>query len=1165
MTTQPINQFYRTYRLAEARKISTSRAPEAHQAQALQAIHAGFESRARPFDGGLLVLPTGGGKTFTAARFLCSGPLSRGYKVLWLAHTHHLLEQAFMSLGREVDHIHEPKASLNVRVVSGTDGHSDVRDIKPGDDVIIATLQTVSRAYPIDHPALMEWLATAGDKLVVVFDEAHHAPAYSYRTLLTQLGERQHGLYLLGLTATPVYSDEQRSGWLSKLFPRGILYQITAQKLMAAGILAQPVFEEHNTQVSVQFDERDYKKWLGTYRDLPEEIVSQLALNRERNQLIASTYLQERARYGKTIIFVDRWYQCEQLREMLTARGVKADVIYSHTTQIDGGPEVRNRRTADDNHEVLERFRNGELEVLINVRMLTEGTDVPDVSTVFLTRQTTSHILLTQMIGRALRGQRFGGTDKAYVVSFNDNWKHLINWAEYEVDEGETLGEQPVTIRRPPMHLVSIALVRDLARMMDSGNTVTLQPFLSLLPIGWYRTDYLARVEDSDDLETVVQMVMIFEHEREAYQRFIATAATQDLRAFGDESVQLTEQRALLEEWRAQFFADAGESIGEDRVLNLYHIVRHMAYHDGQAPAFFLFEERAGHDLDQIAKKIIAGELSRVAEQVALNTEYRRSDRYWSVLYPNFLLFKSQCDACINRILSGGQPLVDPPYENPEGLSEREPSQEVKDQVLHRDQYRCLSCGEQTRRLLRIDHVAPYYLGGSNALGNLQTLCDVCNRHKGISEINFLYHETTLTQAPTQFPSLEPPSVEQAVDRQAWEQFVRRSVNFFYQCAAVQEIQIDDGPDAIWTLRLWTNNNPQWLAPFAETLVQQIQARRFEGGADGPAGLIISAPDLPQLEIRLAAPTPQPKDELAYELAIVTATNRLFEISLAELPVSGRGAFGRPLLHEKKASRLTTACLARADQSLVAISSAGKLYAIAAPAAERNTPDEPIVLGDVAGIAETEALSVLASVPAKTANLWAVVLTSSGMIKRLSLTGFHPATLRGRVIAPGGEVVAAHLATMDDDLMIVTGQGYAIRFPVAEVPELGAGAAGVRAIKLDDRDTAVALAVVPPSANTDTLCVVTEVGQAKRTPIGEYRAQGRGGVGIATSSVSGIVAALVARAGQDVVALTRKGKASRVRMADIPLRRRATSGVYAVSVEQRDRLVTAFAVPGSAI
>ncbi len=53
--------------------------------------------------------------------------------------------------------------------------------------------------------------------------------------------------------------------------------------------------------------------------------------------------------------------------------------------------------------------------MLINIKILTEGTDIPDVQTVFITRETKSDILLTQMIGRALRGPRMGGTEKAYI------------------------------------------------------------------------------------------------------------------------------------------------------------------------------------------------------------------------------------------------------------------------------------------------------------------------------------------------------------------------------------------------------------------------------------------------------------------------------------------------------------------------------------------------------------------------------------------------------------------------------------------------------------------------------------------------------------------------------------------------------------------------------
>ncbi len=97
--------------------------------------------------------------------------------------------------------------------------------------------------------------------------------------------------------------------------------------------------------------------------------------------------------------------------------------------------------------------------------MLTEGTDVPDLNTVFLTRQTTSNILLTQMVGRALRGPKFGGTDYAYIVSFVDDWKQAINWAEYDqLGDGAADEDGGERIKRPPLQLISIDLVRRLAR-----------------------------------------------------------------------------------------------------------------------------------------------------------------------------------------------------------------------------------------------------------------------------------------------------------------------------------------------------------------------------------------------------------------------------------------------------------------------------------------------------------------------------------------------------------------------------------------------------------------------------------------------------------------------------------------------------------------------------
>jgi len=426
------SDFYREYVLADARRDKMEKAPAPHQAQALHELVKWYKAAPAERRGGILVLPTGGRKTFTAGHFICRNALSDGFKVLWLAHTHHLLEQAFFSFADLVGLIGEPKSRLNVRVVSGTIGHFPVHSIKASDDVVIGSLQTVTNALTNRHKQLDTFLNTAEGNLFVVFDEAHHSPAPSYRNLLTNLRDRCPLMYLMGLTATPTHTEVKKRGWLEKLFPQRLIYQVSPKTLMADGILARPVFEEAQTTFNPDFDEREYEKWVGTNRDLPEDIINTLASSKERNDYIVGCYVSNRKRYGKTIIFVDRWTQCEYLREALRRHSVKADAIYSHVDSNLGNATARNRRTSAENAKVLQDFRDGKLDVLINIRMATEGTDVPDVQTVFLTRQTTSQILLTQMVGRALRGPKFGGTEKAFIVSFIDNWKQRINWAAYD-------------------------------------------------------------------------------------------------------------------------------------------------------------------------------------------------------------------------------------------------------------------------------------------------------------------------------------------------------------------------------------------------------------------------------------------------------------------------------------------------------------------------------------------------------------------------------------------------------------------------------------------------------------------------------------------------------------------------------------------------------------
>jgi superfamily II DNA or RNA helicase len=813
------------------------------------------------------VLPTGGGKTFTAVRFLCRAPLSAGYKVLWLAHTHHLLEQAYDSfaprdllkanaLGYEVGMIAEPKSALNIRVVSSTPGHFPLSTVKQTDDVLIVTLQTLVRAYEQRHPSLSKFLRAAGDNLFVVFDEAHHSPAPSYRRLITSLGESHKNMRLLGLTATPTYSDENKRGWLKKLFPQGIIYQVSAARLMADGILARPIAERCQTSVTPDFDEREYRQWLGTYRDLPESIVTHLAENRDRNTLIAETYVKNKKRYGKTIIFAERWYQCEQLREFLLKRKVRAGVVYSHVDAAETSVAGRNRRARDENARELEAFRRGELDVLINVKMLTEGTDVPDVNTVFLTRQTTSNILLTQMVGRALRGPKFGGTEYAYIVSFVDDWKQAINWAEYDQLGDAPAGEVDARrIKRPPLQLISIDLVRRLARQTDSGMNIAPAPFSTLMPLGWYRTEFDALVGGTDDIETIRNLVLVFEDDKAAYEKLIKHLKTQDLKSFSGESVDVGVAKPRVEEWIGLFFTFEEGRNHDELTKNLLDIARHMAQRDKEAPIFFSFEERAHHDLDKVAAKFIADDLGPRKVQQALEVEYARADRYWATIYPNFMLFKSQYDACLNRVLGLGAESAQPlarPDRSPEMIPDREPSEDVKRQVKERDNYRCLCCGETNKRLLHVDHVAPSYLGGNNSLSNLQTLCRTCNNVKGIGDLNFRAHKnSSMMRPPAVFPELEPPAHKAATDAGAWKQFLRRSFNFHYGCAAVSSVIIGGRGRTYyeWRVNLYADNDPRWVKPHLKPLLKKIRERICAARYDDCVveRLIVSAPGEPDV------------------------------------------------------------------------------------------------------------------------------------------------------------------------------------------------------------------------------------------------------------------------------------------------------------------------------
>lgn len=824
-------EFYREFNLKKARKNPSKIELRTHQTQAIKKLMDWFKSDFDSYKGGILVLPTGGGKTFTAVRFLCEGPLSDGYKVLWLAHTHHLLEQAFYSFGPssieldrgyEVGFIREPKNKLNIRVVSGNKNQYNINEIQPTDDIVIATLQTVSRGFKRSQPNLNSFLDSSNGNLIVVFDEAHHSPAPSYRKLIQALRVKYKNLGLLGLTATPTYTDVKKRGWLKELFPQDILYQVSINKLMAQNILAKPKFEKpYHTHFEPEFDESEYKRWVNTFRDLPEDVIEQLANNKSRNQYIARVYAENKEKFKKTLIFADRWNQCIQLCEFLRKEGIKAGAMFSHVYVT---PQGRTIGSGESNANTLKKFKTGDLDVLINIRMLTEGTDVPNVNTVFLTRQTTSRILLTQMIGRALRGTEFEGTPEAYIVPFVDDWNHKIIFAPYDrLDDGGTEGGNGGG--GTPLELISIDLVRKLSRLMFEKNNIEIGPFLKSIPLGWYHTNFYSLSEGEDDYNEVNRLILVFDDEKEIYEKLMDKFVDSNLDEYQEEEIRYDDHENEVNNWSEQFFANI-DSIG-DVENNIFYIACHMAQNDKEKPKFFSFEERDAHDMDTLARNYM--ELNAIGVDEKLRYEYTRTDRYWNTIYPSYELFKQQYDACVNRILNLRRHTLSPAFVTPTHPGQG-PSDPIKNKV--KEKYpKCLCCGEDRKQLLDVDHVNPRYMGGKDDIDNLQTLCRYCNTAKNTKEIDFRVNTSNLPRPPEILPDLVPP--HKNVDNvENWAHYLKRLVNFFYCASVVQSVNTTNSK--IWKIKLFPSNHPSWLTPHLSDLTDVISYYRKEAGLKGP-------------------------------------------------------------------------------------------------------------------------------------------------------------------------------------------------------------------------------------------------------------------------------------------------------------------------------------------
>jgi superfamily II DNA or RNA helicase/HKD family nuclease len=314
------------------------------QEEALRALYAAWEERQSK---GLVVLPTGLGKTYLAAF-----AAHHFRRVLFVAHREEILRQALATFQR----VHPTRRAA---LFTGRQ--------KGSGELLFASVYTLAQRR---HRA--RFAPDAFDLIVV--DEFHHAAAPVYSQLLTYFRPK----FWLGLTATPERRDHKD---LYALCDGNLVYQLSLPEAIGRGWLVP--FHYFG-----KWDPTDYNQipWRRTHYDPDQLAYAQL------RETFAELVLQawRSHRQERTLAFCAGVAQADYFARYFSRRGV-------------AGAALSGRSSWSERQQAIAALRQGRLSVLFSVDLFNEGLDLPGVDTILLVRPTDSSVVFLQQIGRGLR------------------------------------------------------------------------------------------------------------------------------------------------------------------------------------------------------------------------------------------------------------------------------------------------------------------------------------------------------------------------------------------------------------------------------------------------------------------------------------------------------------------------------------------------------------------------------------------------------------------------------------------------------------------------------------------------------------------------------------------------------------------------------------------
>lgn len=333
---------------------------------------------------GVIQAPTGSGKTVIGLGLIAALETP----ALFVVHTRVLLDQTAASMA----------AMLGVTPGRIGDGKCVVGD------VTVAMVQTLMRATP---SVIRDLSRRFG---LVILDEAHHAPAASFREVVARFPAR----YRVGLTATPTRKDGLHGMLYDVIGP--VAYRVAPSRLIDSGAIVPaevvrirtgwtprevPVQRLSGAQVRrLEHEGRKARQSVDYGR-----LIALLVESGERNQVLVDSIVD--LHEERSLVLTERVEHAKRLADVLTARGLRASAMTG-----DCGKAARS--------VILSGLRAGTLPVLVSTpHLVGEGFDLPTIDTVFLAAPNGNVAKTTQILGRVLRPSK--GKTRGRIVDFRDD------------------------------------------------------------------------------------------------------------------------------------------------------------------------------------------------------------------------------------------------------------------------------------------------------------------------------------------------------------------------------------------------------------------------------------------------------------------------------------------------------------------------------------------------------------------------------------------------------------------------------------------------------------------------------------------------------------------------------------------------------------------------